>query len=143
MNLSLQMPFVGPALQGGRVVRWAKKPGDSFVFGDELCIVSIEQVLALRKTQTASILGGSKRRRRRVREGLEQRESVGLLFQVVASEPGTIRRLLVEVGQPAKVGDVLAVLTAADSDDTSAASAHLDDLPSLRVVANPVDPEEG
>ncbi|MDJ0955124.1 MAG: hypothetical protein QNJ81_15715 [Acidimicrobiia bacterium] len=140
MKLSLQMPAVGPALQGGRVIRWSKQTGESFAFGDELCIVSIEQVAALRKTQQASILT-SRRRKKKMREEIEMRESVGLHFQLVASEAGTVIDHLIPAGQPMQVGDVLAVL-ASEDDDGAAPPGDPDSLAAIRVVANPVDPEE-
>ena len=139
MNVSLQMPAVGPSLQGGRVVRWSKAPGESFAFGDELCVVSIEQVVALRKTQTASVLTGSRRRRKKVRDELEMRHSSGLHFQLVASEPGAIGEHVVEVGGLMKVGDVLAVLESGDTDGDPVPVSDPKSLPSLRVVANPID----
>ena len=140
MKLSLQMPSVGPALQGGRVIKWSKAPGDVFAFGEELCVVSIEQVVALRKTQQASVLT-SRRRKKKIREELEMRESVGLHFQLVASESGVMHEQLVSAGAPMKVGDVLAVL-GSDGDEPGDAG-DLSSLPAIRVVANPVDPEEG
>ena len=141
MKLSLQMPAVGPALQGGRVIRWSKQPGEAFAFGDELCVVSIEQVVALRKTQKASALT-SRRRKKKVREELEMRESVGLHFQLVASESGYVSDVLVPAGAAMQVGDTLAVLSS-ESEDSTEAGADPASLPAIRVVANPVDPEEG
>ena len=140
MKLSLEMPSVGPALQGGRVIKWSKAPGDTFAFGEELCVVSIEQVVALRKTQQASVLT-SLRRKKKVREELEMRESVGLHFQLVASESGIMHEQLIKQGEPMKVGDLLAVL-GSDGDEPGPVT-DLSSLPSIRVVANPVDPEEG
>ena len=135
------MPAVGPALQGGRVIRWSRQPGEEFAFGDELCVVSIEQVVALRKTQKASALT-SRRRKKKVREELEMRESVGLHFQLVASEAGYVAHHLVAAGAPMQVGDTLAVL-ASEVDDVTETPADPSTLPAIRVVANPVDPEEG
>ncbi len=140
MKLSLQMPSVGPALQGGRVIKWSKAPGEPFAFGEELCVVSIEQVVALRKTQQASILT-SRRRKKKVREELEMRESVGLHFQLVASESGVMHEHLVQEGAAMKVGDMLAVL-GSDGDEPGPV-ADMSSLSAIRVVANPVDPEEG
>ena len=140
MKLSLQMPAVGPALQSGRVIRWSKQAGETFAFGDELCVVSIEQVAALRKTQQASVLT-SLRRRKKVREEIQMRESVGLHFQLVASEPGSVVDHLIPAGDPMQVGDVLAVL-ASEGDDGAAPPADVASLPAIRVVANPVSTEE-
>ena len=140
MKLSLQMPSVGPALQGGRVIKWSKAPGEPFAFGEELCVVSIEQVVALRKTQQASILT-SRRRKKKVREELEMRESVGLHFQLVASESGVMHEHLVQEGAAMKVGDMLAVI-GSDGDEPGPV-ADMSSLSAIRVVANPVDPEEG
>lgn len=143
MILSLEMPFINPSVEGGRVVRWSKRPGESFAYGDELCVIGIEQVVALRKTKTASVLGGSRRRRKRVRDELETRDIGGVRLQLLASEGGTMRQLVIEAGTTMQVGDVLAVLQTADSDDEPIPDTDFDDLPSLRVVAIPFDAEEG
>lgn len=140
MKLALEMPSVGPAFQSGRVIKWSKAPGEPFTFGDELCVVSIEQVMALRKTQQASILS-SRRSKRKMRDQIEQRETSGLHFQLVASEDGVLLDQVVAAGAQMKIGDVLAVLGSGDAGDDQ---SPLDPaaLPTIRVVANPVDPEE-
>ncbi len=140
MKLRLEMPSVGPALQGGRVIKWSKSPGESFAFGEQLCVVSIEQVVALRKTQQASVLT-SRRRKKKVREEFEMRESVGLHFELVASEAGVVHQHLVDQGGPMQVGDVLAIL--GSEGDDSDVPGDVSVLPAIRVVANPIDPEEG
>jgi pyruvate/2-oxoglutarate dehydrogenase complex dihydrolipoamide acyltransferase (E2) component len=140
MKLTLQMPSVGPQLQGGRVIKWSKAPGESFIFGDELCVVSIEQVVALRKTQQASILT-SLRRKKKVREEVETRETSGLRFQLVASEGGVVLEHLVATGGGIKVGDTLALL-ASGGEPGGEAAQDIASLPSIRVVANAVDIEE-
>jgi pyruvate/2-oxoglutarate dehydrogenase complex dihydrolipoamide acyltransferase (E2) component len=140
MRLALQMPSVGPQLQGGRVINWSRAPGETFGFGDEICVVSIEQVVALRKTQKASILT-SRRRKKKMRDEIETRETSGLHYQLVASEEGVVMEHLVPVGGEMKVGDVLAVLgSGEDGNDTTTTDPA--SLPPIRVVANPVDPEE-
>jgi len=140
MKLALEMPSVGPALQAGRVVKWSKAPGEPFSFGDELCVISIEQVVALRKTQQASVLT-SRRRKKKMRDEIEQRETSGLHFQLVASEHGVLLEQVVGTGGPMKIGDVLAVLGSGENDDDQDLVDH-SALPTIRVVANPVDPEE-
>ncbi len=133
MKLSLQMPQVGPAFEGGRVLSWAKEPGESFEFGDELCVIAIEQIVALRKTQQASVLT-SRRRKKKMRDELEHIETSGPHFQLVASEPGVMLEHIVPAGGPMRIGDLLAVIGSGGDDDSA-----VDDpasLPQIRVVSN-------
>jgi len=142
MLMSLKMTTPDPAIRGARVQYWSKQIGEPFDFGDELCVVVIDEVLALRKTQSASLLTGSRRRRKRVRDEVETRDVGGLLIQLVASEPGVIRETCVDIGEVVSVGEVLAILETVGEAGSSDPEGSIDNLLAIRVVANSIEAEE-
>jgi len=142
MLMSLKMPSVDPAIHGGRVHRCSKKVGEPFVFGDELCVVVIDQVSALRKTQSASLLTRTRRRRKLVGDEVETRDVGGLLIQLVASEPGVILETSVDSGGNVSVGGVLAILETVGDAGSLDSERSVDDLLEIRVVANSIEAEE-
>lgn len=143
MNQTLQMPFVETSLPNGKVLEWVKGPGDPFAFGDQLCIIVVEDAVFLRKSRSASRLTGTKQRRKWKRHRIETHPIGRIEVEVIAAEPGTMRTHVVGVGEPASVGDILAVLHTGDDEYLPPSNDTLDDLAPLRVVANHLDAKEG
>jgi hypothetical protein len=137
------MPFVETSLPSGKVLKWLKGPGEPFVFGDQLCILVVEDAVFLRKSRSASRLTGTKQRRKWKRHRIETHPIGRIEVEVIAAEPGTMRAHVIGVGDPASVGDVLAVLQTGEDRYVSPPADALADLPPLRVVANHLDAGEG
>lgn len=142
MNQTLQMPFVETSLPSGKVLRWMKHPGESFVYGDQLCIIAIEDAMFLRKSRSASRLTGMNPRKKWTQHRIEKHPIGRIEVEIIASEPGTMRDHIVDVGEPANVGDVLAILQTGETEYSPPSGDVIEDLPPLRVVANHLEPEE-
>lgn len=142
MNQTLQMPFVETSLPNGKVLRWMKAPDETFEFGDQLCIIVVEDAVFLRKPRSASRLTGTKQRRKWKRHRIETHPIGRIEVEVIAAEPGTMRTHIVGIGESTSVGDVLAVLQTGDGAWAPPVGDTLEDLSPLRVVANHLDVEE-
>jgi len=142
MNQTLQMPFVETSLPNGKVLRWMKAPGETFEFGDQLCIIVVEDAIFLRKPRSASRLTGTKQRKKWKRHRIETHPIGRIEVEVIAAEPGTMRTHIVGIGESTSVGDVLAVLQTGDEVWAPPVGDALEDLSPLRVVANYLDAEE-
>jgi len=131
---ALAMPLIDPSLRGGSIVRWVKKTGDPIAFGDEICIVGLDDFAVLRRTARATLLAG--RKRKKLKSRLERR-SGKVLVQVAltASDRGILGRILKEAGAPVAIGDVLGVVVSEEGEPIRSESEWLD-APRFRVVAN-------
>jgi pyruvate/2-oxoglutarate dehydrogenase complex dihydrolipoamide acyltransferase (E2) component len=140
MICKLDMPLIDPSLRGGRVVRWSKNVGDSISFGDEICIVALDEFAALRRTARATLLAG--RKRKKLKSDLEVRSGkVFLEVALTSSDQGVLRRIIKEQGDQIVIGDTLAIVTSEVEEDLGQELAWAE-APVLRVVANPVGDEE-
>lgn len=134
MILRLEMPLIDPSLRGGRVARWRKAEGDRINFGDELCVVALDEFAALRRTARATLLAG--RRRKRLKSDLEVREGkVFIEISITSSDQGVMRKILKGEGDPIVIGDTMAIVASADDRD-AAIPADWAGAPVMRVVAN-------
>jgi pyruvate/2-oxoglutarate dehydrogenase complex dihydrolipoamide acyltransferase (E2) component len=133
----LEMPLIDPSLRGGRVLRWSKKVGDEISFGDELCVVALDEFAALRRTARATLLAGQ--RRTKLKSDLEVRAGKVLLeVVIVSSDQGVLRNIIKNNGDQIAIGDTLAIVSSHVNDDLGDESEWVK-APMLRVVANPVD----
>ena len=140
MICKLEMPLIDPSLRGGHVVRWTKQVGDPIGFGDEICIVALDEFAALRRTARATLLSG--RKRKNLKSDLEVRSGkVFLEVALTSSDHGVLRRIIKEQGDQITIGDTLAIVTSEVEEDLGQELAW-DDAPVLRVVANPLDDDD-
>lgn len=136
MIYKLEMPLIDPSLRGGRVVSWSKKVGDRIGFGDEICVVALDEFAALRRTARATLLAG--RRRRKLKSDLEVR--AGKVFVEVAitsSDKGVLRKIVKEQGDQVVIGDTMAIVASDDHGDLGQ-EYEWAQAPAMRVVPNPV-----
>lgn len=143
MIQTLQMPFIETSLPNGKILRWMKEPDEPFAFGDQLCIIVVEDAVFLRKSRSASRLTGTKQRRKWTKHRIETHPIGRIEIEVIAAEPGTMRTHVAGAGEPVGVGDIIAVLQTGDDEFVSPGSDVFADLPPLRVVANHLDTGEG
>lgn len=125
-------------------MRWNKQIGDHIGFGDEVCVVALDEFAALRRTARATLLAG--RRQKKLKSDLEVRTGkVFLEVAITSSDEGVLRRIVKNQGDQIAIGDMLAIVTLHEDDDIGVEQDWLQ-APLLRVVANPVadhDFEEG
>jgi len=132
----LDMPLMDPSLRGGRIVSWSKSVGDEITFGDELCVVVLDDFATLRRTATATLLAG--RRRGKLKNDQETREGKVLLqVAITSSDSGVLPKIIKDQGDDVAMGDTMAIVTAQESDDLGGESDWAQ-APALRVVANTV-----
>jgi len=130
------MPLIDPSLRGGRVVSWSKSVGDGITFGDEICIVELDEFAALRRTARATRLAG--RRRGKLKSNLETRTGKVLLqVAITSSDSGVLRKIIKGQGDEIAIGDTMAIVTAQENDDLGGETDWAK-APALRVVANTV-----
>lgn len=140
MICKLEMPLIDPSLLGGRVVRWSKQVGDPIGFGDEICIVALDEFAALRRTARATLLAG--RKRKKLKSDLEVRSGkVFLEVTLTSSDQGVLRKIIKEQGDQITIGDTLAIVTSEIDEDLGQELAWAE-APVLRVVANPLGDDE-
>ncbi len=130
------MPLIDPSLRAGHVVSWSKNLGDDIAFGEEVCIVALNEFAALRRTARATLLSG--RRRGKLKSDLEVRSGkVFLEMAITSSDNGVLRKIIKQDGDPIVPGDTMAIVASQDHGDLGEehewASATV-----MRVVANPV-----
>ncbi len=135
MWMKLEMPLINPSLRGGHILRWNKRLGDRFEFGDVLCTVVLDEFAALRRTGRATLLSG--KRRNNLRSDLEVREGkVSLQAELVSSDRGIVHEIVADDGDHIKVGDILAVVTTGEYDGDETNVGMLTKMPIMRVAAN-------
>jgi len=139
------MPLIDPSLRGGHVVSWTKNVGDDIGFGEEVCIVALNEFAALRRTARATLLAG--RRRGKLKSDLEVR--AGKVFFEVAitsSDHGVLRKIIKDEGDEIVTGDTMGIVGSRDHGDLGQESEWAT-ATVMRVVTNPVggdqDFEEG
>lgn len=136
MIIKLEMPLIDPSLRGGHVVQWSKAVGDDIGFGDEICVVALDEFAALRRTARATLLAG--KRRDKLKSDLEVRDGkVFLQVAITSSEPGVLRQIIKEQNAPIAIGDTMAIVSTHDHGDLDQ-EADWDSAPVMRVVTNPV-----
>jgi pyruvate/2-oxoglutarate dehydrogenase complex dihydrolipoamide acyltransferase (E2) component len=143
------MPLIDPSLRGGSVLKWLKREGEAFAFGEEICVVVVDEFAALRRTARATLLSG--RKRRSLKSDLEIRQGkVYLRVALTSSDSGFIRKIVADDGDPIAVGDLLAVVSTTDNGVLDGTVDDWKAAPTMRVVANMLQhdddethPEEG
>lgn len=136
MIYKLEMPLIDPSLRGGHVVSWSKKVGDHIGFGDEICVVELDEFAALRRTARATLLAG--RRRRKLKSDLEVRAGkVSVEVAITSSDRGVLRKIVKEQGDQVVIGDTMAIVASDDHGDLGQEYEWVQ-APAMRVVPNPV-----
>lgn len=131
---------MNPSLRGGRVVSWSKEVGDPISFGDEVCVVALDEFAALRRTARATLLSG--RRRKKLKSDLEIRSGkVFLEVAITSSDQGVLRKIIKNQGEQIAVGDTMAIVSSGEGDELGEEKEWAK-APVLRVVANPVGGDE-
>lgn len=132
--------MIDPSLRGGEVVSWSKNIDDPIGFGDEICIVALDDFAALRRTARATLLAG--KRREKLKSDLEVRAGkVRIEVTITSSDTGILRQIIKEQGDRIEIGDTMAIV--ATEDHASIGHEHeWAQAPTLRVVANPVDGDQ-
>ena len=98
---------------------WHVDVGERLDFGTVLCDISIDEIVGLRRTKRASLLGStSKLRQRRVNDGLDHREGRGAVtIRLTCAENGLVlRRKEVEEGGRVSVGTLVGVIGTAEAE---------------------------
>lgn len=135
--MKLEMPLIDPSLRGGRVLRWTKREGDGFGFGDEICVIAVDEFAVLRRTGRATLLSG--RRRKSIKDDVEVRAGkVYVEVSLTSADRGVVRRVVADDGDPIAVGDLLAVVSTGESAELEGTESDWRRAPAMRVVANPL-----
>lgn len=140
MILRVEVPLTNPSLTGGTVKAWHKSEGDTIGFGDEVCTVSYDEFVALRRTARATLLSG--RKAKGLKSSLESRSGKVLMDIIVsAAEQGVLGKILMSPGDRFAVGDTLAVMSTEPIDEFTVPD-DLSELATMRVETNTsADPE--
>ncbi len=134
MITKLEVPAVDGAMQGGKVLRWHKREGDTIAFGEDICELAIDEFAVLRRTARATLL--TRRRRDKLKSDLETREGVYFEVVVTSSDTGVLRKIVAEEGVRIGVGDLLAVATTDADEPLDGDADRWREAPALRVVVN-------
>lgn len=142
MHLKVVVPAYDAAFRAGYVAEWFKKEGDPVEFGEVLCDIAIDEFMALQRTKRATLLGSSKKlRKRRITDGYDRREGRGLVhMHIISSEANTkLGKILVSEGDRIEIGSVVGLL------GTEGATSDLEEMPKARIAvdmpkASVVDP---
>ena len=140
MIVKLTVPVVDPSMQGGKVLRWHKREGDTIGFGDEICDIAVDEFAVLRRTARATLL--ARGRRGKLKSDLEQREGVYFEVALTSSDTGVLRKIVVEAGGRIVIGDLLGVVTTADHGELINSSEAWMAASAMRVVVNKRDDED-
>jgi len=141
MILKVVIPAHDAAFRAGYVADWFKEEGDVVEFGEVLCDIAIDEFMALQRTKRATLLGSSKKsRKRKITDGYDRREGRGLVhMHIISSEPSThLGKILVGKGDRIEIGSVVGVLGSGDagaSEVSAAPEARIAvDMPQAEVV---------
>jgi pyruvate/2-oxoglutarate dehydrogenase complex dihydrolipoamide acyltransferase (E2) component len=124
MKLRLEMPFVAKQIRSGSVACWHLGEGDQFGFGTDLCDLVIDHVDTIRRAHPERIVP----------------KRVSHSVRIRASESGILRSILATEGRAVSVGELLGVVSTDPAEPVDGPPPV--DAPALRVVADPILPEE-
>ncbi|REK25387.1 MAG: hypothetical protein DWQ40_00750 [Actinobacteria bacterium] len=119
MLLQITVPQAYAAFRGGELASWHVKEGDPLEFGTVICDISIDEIVGLRRTKRASLLGStSLLRKRKVNDGLDHRQGRGaVLIRLTSAENGMVmRKRAVEEGQRVVVGSMVGLIGSPDAE---------------------------
>lgn len=134
MLLRVEMPMINPSLLGGKVLSWHIGEGEQVGFGEDICTVSLDDFVQVRRTGRATQLAGKKMGR--LKSKIESRSGEGLVNVVItASDRGKLAKILKSEGDPVAIGDLIAVVSTDDSDEVSSPDSWAE-APVMRVVGN-------
>ena len=122
MILKVVVPAHDAAFRAGYVAEWYKREGDPVDFGDVLCDIAIDEFMALQRTKRATLLGSSKKlRKRKINDGYDRREGRGLVhMHIISSESNTkMGKILVDEGGRIEIGSVVGLLGPGDAADVT------------------------
>jgi pyruvate/2-oxoglutarate dehydrogenase complex dihydrolipoamide acyltransferase (E2) component len=119
MLLKLVFPYYSRIVQGGKVSRWHKAPGDRVDFGEDLLEVAVTGITSpMRPGKSASIT-----------------------IAVTSSAVGVLRSILVPEGGECQVGEPVAVLSIDPEEPLETRADVLPHLGEFHALANPIVPE--
>lgn len=139
MILLLRVPYLEKFAREGRVANWHVGVGAAVGFGDHICDISLNSVMALRKTKRArKLVQFDAKAKNRNQFELRQRDDI-FVMKVMASESGYLREIVAPEGQTVVLDDLMAVFSTEPEESLPEDSS---DAPSMRVVATSLDGDE-
>jgi hypothetical protein len=112
--LGLDMPYLDPTIRGGTLAEWHKQEGESVTYGEDLCTISVHELVRLRRDNRASSLtrrAWRAARRPRAEYFVKGGDRFVIQVKVISSDRGFLRKVLAQEGTSVGVGDRLALLT--------------------------------
>jgi hypothetical protein len=143
MHQRLVVPPIAQAIRKMSLASWTKREGDRIEFGEEVCVLGIGTKAMLtrdapiRQRVAADATRGSWWRRGSrtpAAESLERRAD-GVIFRVVASDEGILRRQCVAAGDSITPETLLGLITTSADEPLPAGAATSG--PTFRSVAEP------
>lgn len=115
MILRLEMPFLDTTFPIGMVSMWRIEEGQSIGFGGVLCEITCSDRLKLRGTTLSAhkLIHLAERGEGQV-EYRWRKGKIEVVYEIVASEPARLGKILAEPGSSKATGDLLAVMTTND-----------------------------
>ena len=152
MLTKLVMPFFSRMVQGGTIVEWMKNEGDAVTYGEDLCLVKVEEV---RVTKASKGIALSDEIRMLVdstpRDPTElnmdevdtatynTKRIAGFTMRITSSDVGVIRRIYAREGVHRTVGEILAVLTPGAEDPLGESISVVISASEFRAVTNLIE----
>ena len=131
MYLRLDMPYIDRQSERGRLLTWLKQPGDSIAPGEPICDVVIEALKVLEIPRNAKLL--TKLTRTKIKTTVRE-APLAVAWRVIAREPGSFERRVLDEGDPVEVGDTMALL-ATGGEQAAGPPDDLADLSAFRASA--------
>lgn len=138
MILRLELPFVDPAVDSVRLESWNVDEKDWVGYGDEICVVLVEERLRLERPSARDLAagphGGS-----RAGDDLMKRGNLDGRFRIVASDQAYMRQRTAVEGEVVRVGALMGILC----DDPSKPLGSVETVVEgtiFRAVADPIEP---
>lgn len=131
MKLRVELPSLGPAVEGAVITTWHKQVGDQIAYGDELCDVTVEEVTRLRRRLNPKDTVNRKPSRLKYKKWT----GVKVSYRLTSLDTGTLTEIVASEGTGVRVGEQIAAL-GLDGQDESASSGH-----ASRVVVDRIESE--
>lgn len=110
MILRLEMPYVDRTIESGEVLQWHKQPGDRVTYGEDICTITVRELVRLRRTLMASRItrGSGKGEPEYYLKGAK---GFRVYVKLTSSDAGYLREIHADEGMVIQTGDLLATLT--------------------------------
>ena len=112
--LTVELPNLGPAVEGASISTWHKQPGETVAYGDDLCDVTVEQVTRMRRRLNPKDTVDRKAKRATFKRG----KDVRVHYRIVSVDVGTLTAITAPVGTEVRVGDPIASITVAGEEES-------------------------